>query len=322
MTIMRSETLQVVLASPRGFCAGVRRAIETVERALALGAGPVYVRHEIVHNKQVVERLSARGAIFVDELFEIPDGALAIFSAHGVPQAVEREAARRGLDVIDATCPLVHKVHKQAQRYAQRGYDIVVVGHAEHIEVIGTVGQIPGAVSVVGSVADVAGVVVRDPARVAYVTQTTLSVGDTRHIIAALRQRFPAIVGPDTRDICYATHNRQQAVVELARRAECILVIGSGNSSNSNRLREIGEAAGIASYLVERPAAIDPAWLDDVSVVGVTAGASVPEDLVEEAIACLGAIRPIAIESLTGVVEDVVFRLPARIGGPDAPALA
>lgn len=319
---MSSETLQVVLASPRGFCAGVKRAIETVERALALGAGPVYVRHEIVHNKQVVERLTARGAVFVDELSEIPDGALAIFSAHGVPQAVEEEAARRGLDVIDATCPLVHKVHKQAQRYAERGYDIVVVGHAEHVEVIGTVGQIPGAVFVVGSVADVARVAVRNSARVAYVTQTTLSVADTRDIIAALRRRFPGIVGPDTRDICYATHNRQQAVLELARRTECILVIGSRNSSNSNRLREIGEAAGIASYLVERPAAIDPAWFDDVSVVGVTAGASVPEDLVEAAIACLGTIRPIAIESLSGVIEDIVFRLPARLGGQDAAALA
>lgn len=319
---MSSGTLQVVLASPRGFCAGVKRAIETVERALALGAGPVYVRHEIVHNKQVVERLTARGAVFVDELSEIPDGALAIFSAHGVPQAVEEEAARRGLDVIDATCPLVHKVHKQAQRYAERGYDIVVVGHAEHVEVIGTVGQIPGAVFVVGSVADVARVAVRNSARVAYVTQTTLSVADTRDIIAALRRRFPGIVGPDTRDICYATHNRQQAVLELARRTECILVIGSRNSSNSNRLREIGEAAGIASYLVERPAAIDPAWFDDVSVVGVTAGASVPEDLVEAAIACLGTIRPIAIESLSGVIEDIVFRLPARLGGQDAAALA
>lgn len=317
---MRSETLQVILANPRGFCAGVRRATETVERALALGAGKVYVRHEIVHNKQVVERLSAMGAVFVEELSDIPDGALAIFSAHGVPQAVEMEADRRGLDVIDATCPLVRKVHKQAQRYAERGFDIIVVGHAEHIEVIGTVGQVPGAVSVVGSLADVARLVVRDATRVAYVTQTTLSVADTQGIIAALRRRFPRIVGPDTRDICYATHNRQQAVLELALRCDCILVVGSGNSSNSNRLREIGEAAGVSSYLVERPEAIDPAWLDEVSVLGVTAGASVPEYLVEEAVASLAAIRPIAVENMSGVVEDVVFRLPARLGGQDAPA--
>jgi len=310
---MAANRLHVLLANPRGFCAGVERAVATVERALAMWGPPVYVRHEIVHNKQIVEGLRAKGAIFVEDLADIPAGAPTIFSAHGVSKAVEMEAQARGLDVIDATCPLVRKVHKQAQRYAERGYDILVIGHAEHVEVIGTVGQIPGAVHVIATIEDVKDIAVRDPNRVAFVTQTTLSVGDTRDVIAALRRRFPGIVGPDTRDICYATHNRQMAVLDLARRAELILVVGSGNSSNSNRLREIGERAGVPSFLVERPAAIDPDWLADVATVGLTAGASVPEVLVGEAIERLRAIRPITIESLDGLVEDIEFRLPARL---------
>ena len=318
---MTSNGLHVLLASPRGFCAGVERAVQTVERALRLHGPPVYVRHEIVHNKQIVEGLRAKGAVFVEDLSAVPSGALTIFSAHGVAKAVEREAEARGLDVIDATCPLVRKVHKQAQRYAERGYDIVVIGHAEHVEVVGTVGQIPGAVHVIATIDDVEDVVVSDPARVAFVTQTTLSVGDTREVIAALRRRFPAIVGPDTRDICYATHNRQLAVLDLARRAQLILVVGSGNSSNSNRLREIGERAGVPSFLVERPAAIDPDWLADVGTLGLTAGASVPEVLVEEAIDRLRSLRPVTVEALDGVVEDIEFRLPARLLADGAAAL-
>lgn len=310
---MAANCLRVLLANPRGFCAGVERAVATVERALEIYGSPVYVRHEIVHNKQIVEGLRAKGAIFVEDLDDVPPGAPTIFSAHGVSKAVEQEAEARGLDVIDATCPLVRKVHKQAQRYAERGYDILVIGHAEHVEVIGTVGQIPGAVHVIAGIEDVKDIVVRDPDRVAFVTQTTLSVGDTRDVIAALRHRFPRIVGPDTRDICYATHNRQMAVLDLARRAELILVVGSSNSSNSNRLREIGERAGVPSFLIERPAAIDPDWLSDVATVGLTAGASVPEVLVEGAIERLRALRPITIESLEGIIEDIEFRLPSRL---------
>jgi len=302
--------LRVFLAQPRGFCAGVERAIGTVRAALALHGPPVYVRHEIVHNRHVVEGLKALGAVFVDELDEIPDGAPTVFSAHGVAPAVEREAARRGLPVIDATCPLVQKVHRQGRRYAELDYDVVLIGHAGHVEVVGTAGQIAGRVHVVAGPEEVAAIVVRDPVRVAYVTQTTLSVADTQQTIKALQRRFPAIVGPDTRDICYATQNRQQAVQALAARTQAILVVGARNSSNSNRLREIGEAAGVPAYLVEEPGTVQAAWLDGVDRLGLTAGASAPEALVEATVDRLRSFRPVRLETLEGPRETVRFHLP------------
>jgi len=304
--------LRVILARPRGFCAGVVRAIEIVERALALYGPPVYVRHEIVHNKHVVERLRASGAIFVNHVDEIPRGAVTVFSAHGVSRDVERAAEDRTLDVIDATCPLVRKVHNEGRRYAENGYDVVLIGHRGHAEVVGTSGQIPGAIHLVESVEDVERLEIGDPGRVAYVTQTTLSLFDTQDIIGALKRRFPAIQGPDTRDICYATQNRQKAVIELAKHVQLLLVVGSGNSSNSNRLREMGEAAGVKSYLIEGPAAFDPAWLDGVSAVGLTAGASAPETLVQDTICRLRSLRRITLEDLDGIEEKVTFRLPER----------
>jgi len=290
------------------------RAIEIVERALALYGAPVYVRHEIVHNKHVVEALRAQGAVFVDSVDAIPEGAVTIFSAHGVSREVEVVAADRGLDVIDATCPLVLKVHNEGRRYALDGYDVVLIGHREHAEVEGTRGQILGPLHLVSSIDDVSRIEVKDPARVAYITQTTLSLFDTQDIIEALRRRFPAIVGPDTRDICYATQNRQKAVMELAKRVELLLVIGSANSSNSSRLQEIGESAGIESHLIDGPSALDPAWLDGVNVAGLTAGASAPESVVQDTIAYLRSLRRVSLEDLDGVEEKVRFRLPKRIG--------
>ena len=305
--------LSVILARPRGFCAGVVRAIEIVERALDLHGSPVYVRHEIVHNKHVVERLRARGAIFVNDVAEIPEGATTIFSAHGVSPTVERAAAERALDVIDATCPLVRKVHSEGRRYAEAGYDVVLIGHRGHAEVEGTSGQIGPPLHVVGTVDEVEALAVRDPAHVAYVTQTTLSLFDTKDIITALKRRFPAIVGQDTRDICYATQNRQNSVLELAKRVECILVVGSPNSSNANRLREIAEGAGVPSHLVEDASAIDARWLDGIGRLGISAGASTPESLVEDALVHLSAMRTLAIEELEGRRESVRFRLPERL---------
>jgi 4-hydroxy-3-methylbut-2-enyl diphosphate reductase len=305
--------LKILLANPRGFCAGVVRAIDIVERALTLGKNPVYVRHEIVHNKHVVETLKGRGAVFVDETDQIPEGALAIFSAHGVSKEVEREAAARKLDVIDATCPLVHKVHNEGRRYAERGFDVVLIGHAGHPEVEGTRGQIAGRLHVVGTLADIAALNVEDPSKVAFITQTTLSVDDTRDLIAALRARYPAIIGPDTRDICYATQNRQRAVKEMTRDAGLVLVIGSANSSNSNRLRELAEADGVPSYLIDGPQSLDPAWLDGVACVGLTAGASAPETLVEATLAALARWRTISVEILAGREENVVFKTPERL---------
>ena len=306
--------LRVILARPRGFCAGVVRAIEIVERALALYGAPIYVRHEIVHNKHVVEALRARGVVFVDDVSEIPAGAMTVFSAHGVSQAVERDAAARGLDVIDATCPLVRKVHNEGRRYAERGCDVILIGHHGHAEIEGTRGQIAGRLHVVSSVEDVAGIKVADPERVAFITQTTLSLFDTQDIIAALRRRFPNIAGPDTRDICYATQNRQKAVLALAPRVQLLLVVGSDNSSNSNRLREIGEAAGVRSHLIEGPAELDPNWLDGVDVLGLTAGASAPEAMVQDTLRALHSYRAIVLEHLDGVEEHVTFRLPERLG--------
>jgi len=306
--------LSVILARPRGFCAGVVRAIEIVERALSHYGPPVYVRHEIVHNKHVVERLRARGAIFVDSVEEIPRGAITVFSAHGVSREVEQAAGVKALDVIDATCPLVRKVHNEGRRYAEKGCDVILVGHHGHAEVEGTSGQIPGTLHIVSSVEDVDRLVVRDPARVAYVTQTTLSLYDTQDIIQALRRRFPAILGPDTRDICYATQNRQKAVIELAKQVQLLLVVGSSNSSNSNRLREMGEAAGVESHLIEGASALDPVWLDGVEVVGLTAGASAPESVVQDTICRLRSLRLVTVQDLDGVEEKVRFQLPERIG--------
>ena len=305
--------LRVVLAQPRGFCAGVERAIEIVERALRKYGPPIYVRHEIVHNRHVVEDLRTRGAVFVDELTEIPPGAITVFSAHGVARQVEDVARERGLPVINATCPLVAKVHNEGRRYAAQGREIVLVGHAGHAEVEGTIGQIEGTVHLVQTAADVATLVVRDPEKLAYITQTTLSVDDTKGIIAALKARFPSIVGPDVRDICYATQNRQQAVRELAKAVDTILVVGSKNSSNSNRLREIGDELGKPSYLIDDAAALRAEWFADVESVGVTAGASAPEMLVQGVLEGLRQFGEIDISTLAGVAEDVRFRFPAQL---------
>lgn len=318
----RKAPLTVLLARPRGFCAGVVRAIDIVERALKAYGAPVYVRHEIVHNRHVVERLRRQGAVFVDDVAKIPEGAVTVFSAHGVARQVEQDAAARALDVIDATCPLVQKVHKQGRRYAERGFDVILIGHENHPEVIGTLGQVEGAgsIQVVGRPEEVDALVVADPSRVAYVTQTTLSVQDTRDVIAALERRFPAIIGPDVSDICYATQNRQTAVAELARQVDFILVIGSANSSNSNRLREIGEQAGAPARLIDDASQIDPAWLRGVARLGLSAGASAPEDLVQEVIGWLAQRRDLTVADLDGVEETIEFRLPRRL--QDQPAKA
>ena len=305
--------IRVVLAQPRGFCAGVERAIEIVERALKKYGPPIYVRHEIVHNRHVVEDLRKRGAVFVDELEEIPPGAMTIFSAHGVAKTVEQQAAQRGLPVIDATCPLVAKVHNEGRRYAGQGREIVLVGHAGHAEVEGTIGQVPAKVHLVQTVADVGRLVVSDPDKLAYITQTTLSVDDTRGIIAALKARFPSIVGPDVRDICYATQNRQHAVRKLADAVDMILVVGSRNSSNSNRLREIGEETGKPAYLIDDADAMQPEWFDGVGSVGLTAGASAPELLVQDVLDGLRRFGEIEISTLAGVAEDVRFRFPKEL---------
>ena len=305
--------LRVVLAQPRGFCAGVERAIEIVERALKKYGPPIYVRHEIVHNRHVVEDLRTRGAVFVDELDEIPAGAITVFSAHGVAKRVEELAAERGLPVLDATCPLVAKVHNEGRRYAAQGREIVLVGHAGHAEVEGTIGQVPGPVYLVQTVEDVAELKVTDPDRLAYITQTTLSVDDTRGIIAALQARFPTIVGPDVRDICYATQNRQQAVRDLAAAVDMILVVGSRNSSNSNRLREIGEELGKPSYLIDDADALQSGWFSGMTSVGVTAGASAPETLVNGVLDGLRRFGEVEVSTMAGVAEDVRFRFPAEL---------
>ena len=305
--------MRVILAQPRGFCAGVERAIQIVERALKKFGPPIYVRHEIVHNRHVVDDLRQRGAVFVDELDQIPDGAITIFSAHGVARKVEQDAASRDLPVIDATCPLVAKVHNEGRRYARQEREIVLVGHAGHAEVEGTIGQVPAKVHLVQTAADVETLEVRDPGKLAYITQTTLSVDDTRGIIAALKARFPSIVGPDVRDICYATQNRQEAVRDLAARVDLILVVGSRNSSNSNRLREIGEELGRPAYLIDDASTIRPEWFAGIQTVGLTAGASAPESLVQGVIQGLRDIAEIEVSTLDGVAEDVRFRFPAEV---------
>ncbi len=308
--------MRVVLAQPRGFCAGVERAIEIVERALEKYGPPIYVRHEIVHNRHVVERLRAKGAQFVDELAEIPPGGVTIFSAHGVASAVEDEAADSDLPVIDATCPLVSKVHSEGQRYASQGREIVLIGHAGHPEIEGTMGRIDGKVHLISKAEEVANLRVGDPSKLAYITQTTLSVDDTKAVIDALRVRFPSIVGPDTKDICYATQNRQRAALELAMRVDVVLVVGAANSSNSNRLREIAAEQGVPAHLIADADALDPAWLEGMRSVGITAGASAPDDLVQKLIDRLAKIEPIELETLPGITENVRFRMPAKLADP------
>lgn len=308
-----AKSMPIILANPRGFCAGVERAIAIVERALEQFGAPIYVRHEVVHNKFVVEGLRARGAIFIEALSDVPEGATLIFSAHGVPKAVREEAAARGLRIFDATCPLVTKVHVEVSRMRAEQREIIMIGHKGHPEVEGTMGQSPDGMLLVETVDDVATLVVRDPSRLAYVTQTTLSVDDAAVIVAALRTRFPEIVGPKKDDICYATQNRQDAVRELAQNCDLVLVVGSVTSSNSNRLREVAELLGRKAYLIDRAENIDPAWLAGSPSIGVTAGASAPEVLVEEVIERLHALGAGKVQNLEGVIEDVKFPLPSGL---------
>jgi 4-hydroxy-3-methylbut-2-enyl diphosphate reductase len=308
--------MRVILAQPRGFCAGVVRAIEIVDRALQRHGAPVYVRHEIVHNRHVVENLRSKGARFVEELDEVPHGAVAIFSAHGVAQSVERDAEQRGLDVLDATCPLVTKVHVQGRQYVAAGRTLILIGHAGHPEVEGTIGQIPGKVLLVQSEAEVAHLTLATDTPLAYVTQTTLSVDDTRGIIEALMRRFTDIVGPDTRDICYATQNRQAAVRELSTQVDVLLVVGATNSSNSNRLREIGTESGVPSYLVADGSEVRAEWFANAQAVGITAGASAPEEMVENVIGALRALGPVEVTTMAGREEKVEFKLPTKLAEP------
>lgn len=310
---MSKQSLRVVLAQPRGFCAGVERAIDIVEKALERFSAPVYVRHEIVHNRQVVDDLRKKGAVFVQEVDEIPPGATTIYSAHGVSNAVEKAGSTRGLNVIDAACPLVTKVHREGQRYSEKGYEIILIGHAGHPEVEGTIGRIPGSVHLVSTIEDVRQLAPVNPKKLAFITQTTLSVDDTRDVIDALRDRFPGIIGPDTKDICYATQNRQTAVRALAGCVDLLLVVGAKNSSNSNRLREIGDHLNIKSYLIDDAHQVDHAWLHGIESVGITAGASAPETLVQNLVAWLGQRFDVTVETLDGVEENIHFRLPPEL---------
>ena len=310
-------SVHIYLANPRGFCAGVDRAIGIVDRALELFGAPIYVRHEVVHNRFVVDDLRRRGAVFVDELDEVPEDATVIFSAHGVSQTVREEAARRGLKVFDATCPLVTKVHMEVARHGNAGREVVLIGHAGHPEVEGTMGQYDeaqgGRMYLVETVEDAWALSVRNPTELAYVTQTTLSVDDTARIVAALRERFPAIQGPRKDDICYATQNRQDAVKELSSHCELMLVVGSRSSSNSNRLRELAEKQGTPAYLIDGPEDIDPAWLAGKTAIGVTAGASAPEVLARQVIARLRDLGATAITESAGRAENVIFPLPKEL---------
>jgi 4-hydroxy-3-methylbut-2-enyl diphosphate reductase len=304
---------RVLLAAPRGYCAGVDRAVEIVQVALDTYGPPVYVRRQIVHNLHVVRRLEARGAVFVEELDEVPPGATVVFSAHGVAPEVHQGAAARGLRVLDATCPLVTKVHQEARKFAAKGYDIVLVGHQGHEEVVGTMGQAPAAVHLVGDADEARQVPVADPGRVAYLTQTTLSVDETAGVVDALRERFPALAGPRSDDICYATQNRQAAVKRLAAESDLVLVIGAENSSNSKRLVEVARAAGCASHLIADATALDPAWFRGVRTVGVTSGASAPEWLVDQLVAALRARGAREVREVEVVAEDVHFALPGAL---------
>ncbi|MDO6460586.1 4-hydroxy-3-methylbut-2-enyl diphosphate reductase [Granulosicoccaceae sp. 1_MG-2023] len=318
-------TLQIALANPRGFCAGVDRAIEIVDRALDLFGAPIYVRHEVVHNKYVVDGLRDKGAIFIEEVHEAPDDSTLIFSAHGVSREVEEEAQRRGLRIFDATCPLVTKVHLEVVRYSQRGQEVILIGHAGHPEVVGTMGRYDtshgGRIILVEKPQDVAGIEVRDPSKLAFVSQTTLSVDDTAEVIAALRQRFPAISAPRKDDICYATQNRQDAVKQLCRNVDLLLVVGAPNSSNSNRLQELGIRGGVQSHLIARAGDIDPAWLEGVKRVGLTAGASAPEVLVNEVIEHLKELSggDAEIEEASGTRETISFAIPRELRRMDKP---
>ena len=305
--------MQVLLASPRGFCAGVDRAIEIVDRALELYGPPVYVLHEIVHNRHVLDDFRRRGVRFVEAMDEVPEGAVTIFSAHGVSEDVERKGAERDLRVIDATCPLVTKVHLQAQRYERERRELVLIGHVGHPEIEGTRGRVDGRVHVLCTTEEVETLEVENPEQLAYVTQTTLSVDDTREVIEALRRRFPAIQGPDLEDICYATQNRQNAVKAMSDGIELLLVVGSPNSSNSNRLRELGERKGVRSQLIDSEEDLDPAWLGPETRIGVTAGASAPESLVRRVIERLRALGVSDVREMEGEVESVVFNLPPEL---------
>jgi len=315
-----SDKIRILLARPRGFCAGVERAIEIVEKALQRYGAPVYVRHEIVHNKRVVDTLRAKGAVFVDELTEIPEGAVTVFSAHGVSEAIENDAVSRGLPVIDATCPLVSKVHKEGGNHANKGYEVILIGHNGHPEVEGTRGRIPGGVQVISTPQEVAKLSVSDPGKLAYVTQTTLSVDDTRDVIDALREKFPDIQGPDAKNICYATQNRQQAVRELVGQVDLLIVVGAKNSSNSNRLKEIGTEMGTSSFLIDDADGFKEEWLDGVEIIGLTAGASAPEELIEELLQKLEKLRDVKVEFLSGVEENIQFKLPRELTDPDPAA--
>jgi 4-hydroxy-3-methylbut-2-enyl diphosphate reductase len=305
--------MEVLLASPRGFCAGVERAIETVERALELHGPPIYVRHEIVHNNYVVEDLRAKGAVFVEELDQVPPGGIVIFSAHGVSKQVSADAERRGLKVFDATCPLVTKVHVEVARMLRNGHEIVMIGHRGHPETEGTMGQATSGMHLVETLDDVARLQVATPERLAYVTQTTLSIDDARAIVAALKARFPAIQGPKKDDICYATQNRQDAVKLMAPQCEVVIVVGSPNSSNSNRLREVAENMGAHAYMVDRAGDLRAEWIAGKQRVGVTAGASAPQVLVDEVIARLKALGAQSVRTLPGITERVVFTLPREL---------
>ena len=307
--------MEVILANPRGFCAGVDRAIAIVEQALAQFGAPIYVRHEVVHNKFVVDDLRAKGAVFVEELDEVPKGATVVFSAHGVSKAVRADAQARGLVVFDATCPLVTKVHHEVAKMREQGRDIVMIGHAGHPEVEGTMGQVDSGIHLVDSVDDVARLSVRDPDRLAYVTQTTLSVDDAATIVAALKARFPAIVGPKRDDICYATQNRQDAVKALVPQVDAVIVVGSPNSSNSNRLREVAAHRGVPAWMIDRAEELRPEWVAGKRRVGVTAGASAPEVLVRQVIARLKELGAMGVTEITGVVEGVTFPMPKGLSG-------
>ena len=310
--------LKVFLAQPRGFCAGVERAIEIVERALKIYGPPVYVRHEIVHNKRVVNNLSSKGAIFVQELDQIPPGAVTIFSAHGVAQKIEDTANDRKLPVLDATCPLVAKVHREGQRYSSKGYEVILIGHEGHPEVEGTMGRISGDVYLVSNTKDVYKLKVKNPKKLSYISQTTLSVDDTKVVIEALKKRFPEIEGPDVKDICYATQNRQSAVRDLVDHVDLILVVGAKNSSNSNRLRDLGEESGVDTYLIETADDLDRTWFDNVESIGISSGASTPDELVKEVIKRISSFREIKIEKRPGIEENIVFKLPKELTNIEA----
>ena len=307
--------MQIILANPRGFCAGVERAIAIVERAIEKFGAPIYVRHEVVHNKYVCDDLRAKGAVFIDDLAEVPSGSTLVFSAHGVSQAVRAEAGTRGLKIFDATCPLVTKVHVEVGKMRKEGREIIMIGHKGHPEVEGTMGQSTQGMYLVETVADVDQLAVRDAARLAYVTQTTLSVNDAEKVVSALRQRFPDIVGPKRDDICYATQNRQDAVKGLATQTDIVFVVGSQSSSNSNRLREVAELLGTKAYLIDQAEQIDPAWLQGIERVGVTAGASAPEVLVQNVVNQLSGGQSGQASQLQGVEENVTFALPKELQG-------